>query len=453
MRHASRGYGWILLAFVALTACGTTASSSTSGAAVGGASPLPGQKGCAASTTNAGAPAPRTNAAFAFDIDRRVMVLFGGVGLADTWTWDVNGWTQQTPSQSPPAQGSAAMAYDLNHHYMVLYEPGGANGTTPETWTWDGASWTEQHPTHTPPSRIEPAMSTDPSRGGVVLVGGTEKGDMSDVWAWDGSDWNQVLPDQGPVFGAAHAIRVSPKDGSILVAGNVGAYQFANGKWTSLGVPWPHAGQGYVGNVAFDVGGNDLDGFVRFSDIGETWAWRPGLDAAWSNLAPPCSPPARWRNGQRPAMAYDDWADVIVLFGGFDRNDTWTFNGTTWMPAAGGAAPPAVPSPSPVGLGTWTRLTSLATGRIDQTATVLRDGRVLVVGGSTEAESNQLASVEIFDPKTNKWSAAAPMAYPRARHTATLLADGRVLAVGGLGPGRGNAEIYDPTANSWSSAG
>jgi hypothetical protein len=45
------------------------------------------------------------------------------------------------------------------------------------------------------------------------------------------------------------------------------------------------------------------------------------------------------------------------------------------------------------------------------------------------------------------------MASPRQRHTATLLPDGRVLVVGGLGPGRGTAELYDPATNSWSSAG
>jgi hypothetical protein len=153
-------------------------------------------------------------------------------------------------------------------------------------------------------------------------------------------------------------------------------------------------------------------------------------------------------------MAYDDWRNQIVLFGGLNRNDTWTFDGSMWAPANGGAAPPVTPSPpSPTTVGSWARLASLATGRIDQTATVLQDGRVLVVGGSQEAEANQLATAEIFTPKTNVWSAAASMAYPRARHTATLLADGRVLVVGGLGPGRGNSEIYDPRANTWSSAG
>ncbi|OLB93661.1 MAG: hypothetical protein AUI15_18385 [Actinobacteria bacterium 13_2_20CM_2_66_6] len=242
---------------------------------------------------------------------------------------------------------------------------------------------------------------------------------------------------------------VSPKDGSLLVAGSVGAYRFGNAAWSALGVPWPD-GTGYVGNVAYFVG----TGFVRFAGNGETWTWRPELDPGWRKAALECSPPARWADTYRPAMAYDDSRDVIVLFGGRDRNDTWTFDGSTWAPAAGGAASPVTPSPPPpANAGSWATLARLAMGRIDQTATVLQDGRVLVVGGSKEAEANQLATAEIFNPKTNAWSAAASMAYPRARHTATLLADGRVLVVGGLGPGRGNSEIYDPGTNKWSPAG
>jgi Kelch motif protein/galactose oxidase-like protein len=456
MARAITRLGWVALAAVALTACGRIAPGDATASASGARS----QSGCYAAAVSGGAPQPRSNAAFAFDIDRRVMVLFGGGttqevggGFADTWTWDVQGWTKQDPSQSPTATSDAAMAYDLTHHYMVLYEPASAPGATTQTWTWDGVTWTQQNPIHTPPSRIDPAMANDPSRGGVVLVGGTDSGDRSDIWAWNGSDWIEVVPDQGPIFGSAHSVIVSPKDGSLLVAGNVGAYRYTNGAWSALGVPWP-IGTGYVGNVAYDVGSNAAVGFVRFGGDATTWTWRPDVDSGWRKLAPNCSPPLRWANAFRPAMAYDDFRDVIVLFGGPNRNDTWTFDGSTWAPAKGGAAPPVTPSPpAPVNVGSWATLASLATGRIDQTATVLQDGRVLVVGGSQEAEANQLASAEIFDPKTNAWSAAASMAFARARHTATRLADGRVLVVGGLGPGRGNSEMYDPRTNTWSPAG
>jgi hypothetical protein len=453
--------GVLLTAMLAIAACGVPPAPGAHGS--GSAAPTglgaPSTLSCSAAPSNARAPSARANAAFAFDVDRRVMVLFGGGtsnvvdGLDDTWTWDGQAWTQQHPAHRPPGTSYAAMAYDVIHHRMVLYAPARSESASPETWTWDGADWTQASPAHTPPTRIEAAMASDPSRGGVVLVGGTSSGDQSDVWAWNGADWTQVAPDGGPVFGAAHAVVVSPKGGSLLVVGNVRTYKFEAGAWAPFGSGDLPPGSYYVGNVVYDIGGTEPIGFVRFGDHGETWTWLPGRDSTWRVLNPPCSPPARWANAFRPAMAFDEWRGVAVLFGGRGRNDTWTFDGQTWSPAASGVIPTPSPSrePSP-GTG-WSQLPALSTGRLDHTATRLLDGRVLVVGGGLESETATQASAELFDPKTNRWSFAATMASPRQRHTATLLPDGRVLVVGGLGPGRGTAELYDPATDTWSSAG
>ncbi len=453
----------LVIAVLAIAACGVPPSAA--------GAPGPGSKAqtgltahspgaCGAALFDARAPSPRANATFAFDVDRRVMVLFGGGttsavgGFDDTWTWDGQAWTQQHPAHSPPGTSYAAMAYDVIHHRMVLYEPGRGESVPPQTWTWDGADWTQENPVHTPPTRIEAAMASDPSRDGVVLVGGTSSSDQSDIWAWNGADWTQVAPDVGPIFGAPHAVLVSPKGGgSLLVVGNARTYKFEAGAWAPFGSGDMPPGNYYVGNVVYDTGGTEPIGFVRFGDKGETWTWLPGRDSGWRVLNPPCSPPGRWANTFRPAMAYDDWRGVVVLFGGRDRNDTWTFDGQTWSPAASGVIPTPSPSPEPSPGTGWSQLPALLTGRIDHTATLLPDGRVLVVGGGLESETNSQASAELFDPKTNRWSYAAPMASPRQRHTATLLPDGTVLVVGGLGPGRGTAELYDPATNSWSSAG
>jgi hypothetical protein len=59
------------------------------------------------------------------------------------------------------------------------------------------------------------------------------------------------------------------------------------------------------------------------------------------------------------------------------------------------------------------------------------DGTVLVTGGLTDA-GFAAASAEVFDPATNRWQPTTwPMATPRYGHTATLLPDGKVLLVGG----------------------
>ena len=107
---------------------------------------------------------------------------------------------------------------------------------------------------------------------------------------------------------------------------------------------------------------------------------------------------------------------------------------------------------------TWTSAAPMNVMRSSHTATLLADGRVLVVGGSTVSTSSAKgyvnnASAEIYDPVANTWTATPPMSAARAHHTATLLPDGKVLVVGGenlLYLVEPTAEIYDPVANTWS---
>ncbi|HZE69209.1 MAG TPA: RHS repeat-associated core domain-containing protein [Pyrinomonadaceae bacterium] len=80
-------------------------------------------------------------------------------------------------------------------------------------------------------------------------------------------------------------------------------------------------------------------------------------------------------------------------------------------------------------------------------ATILPDGRVLVLGG-IGADGRVLDSAEIFDPETDSFVLLpAKELTPRAHHTATLLTDGHVLIAGGLSAnGRllGKAELWEP---------
>jgi N-acetylneuraminic acid mutarotase len=111
--------------------------------------------------------------------------------------------------------------------------------------------------------------------------------------------------------------------------------------------------------------------------------------------------------------------------------------------------------------GTWSSAGSLPTPSWGHTATLLQNGKVLVVGGS-QADGFHLgsnSSAELYDPLTNSWAQIASMHTPRSFHTATLLPDGRVLVVGGdeafndvSGRVLASAELYDPATNGWSPA-
>src|SRR4029077_3249140 len=98
-----------------------------------------------------------------------------------------------------------------------------------------------------------------------------------------------------------------------------------------------------------------------------------------------------------------------------------------------------------------TAIGMLNIARIDHTATLLADGRVLIAGGTSA--SGALTSVEIFDP-ANPGAGfrvlSAAMGAARTRHTATRLHNGTVLIAGG--DAAGTAEIFNPATETFSSA-
>ena len=99
--------------------------------------------------------------------------------------------------------------------------------------------------------------------------------------------------------------------------------------------------------------------------------------------------------------------------------------------------------------GTWSETGSLKIARAYHTATLLPNGQVLVTGGR-----GPLASCELYNPATGTWSETGSMATERSNHTAALLPDGQVLVVGnGINNSPTSCELYNSSTGTWSSTG
>ncbi len=62
----------------------------------------------------------------------------------------------------------------------------------------------------------------------------------------------------------------------------------------------------------------------------------------------------------------------------------------------------------------WTSAADMSEPRLSHTATLLPNGKVLLAGGYDDDIRSLVATVEIYDPTTNHWSAAAANSTPRA---------------------------------------
>src|SRR5262249_35017823 len=136
----------------------------------------------------------------------------------------------------------------------------------------------------------------------------------------------------------------------------------------------------------------------------------------------------------------------VLLTGGEEFEWTWLNDAELYDPSTG----------------KFTASHKMTRIRSGQTATLLRDGMVLIAGGDHSCNYWNSGGVdvsrcdaedvgtEIYDPVTDIFNAGANLTTYRINHTATLLMDGRVLVVGGGTDMRGfwptnSAEIYTPS--------
>ncbi len=116
--------------------------------------------------------------------------------------------------------------------------------------------------------------------------------------------------------------------------------------------------------------------------------------------------------------------------------------------------------------GTFTKIGTLTGLRSQPKAIVLRDGRVLIVGGDITPPTGGSAGIsgeatsdtaEIFDPADGSFTALGPVGGKRWASDLVMRPDGRVLVIGGIqvgsasGAGSTAVDLFDPATDTFTS--
>jgi hypothetical protein len=256
-------------------------------------------------------PRPRWHPAMAFDSIRREAVLFGGLDtdgnpLGDSWEFNGSYWHEQTSTNHPSPRFGHVMAFNEATRVVLLFGGTAGDKTSGETWLFDEHKWS-RFQGDGPSPRTGAQLAYDSRRRRIVLFGGVDFDRhvvFGDTWEWDGRRWRRMAT-EGPPGRFYGAMAYAPLKRQIVLFG---------------------------GNMATDVSSSEKWSAGR---LGDTWCWN---GRRWRQLSGD-APGSR----DHHTMAYDNVAEAVTLFAGFDGHyldDTWKFT-DHWQRLATSKAPPA----------------------------------------------------------------------------------------------------------------
>lgn len=124
----------------------------------------------------------------------------------------------------------------------------------------------------------------------------------------------------------------------------------------------------------------------------------------------------------------------------------------------GGEAPNVTPDSTTEsfynGGGDWNNGGTTVEHAAGQEATLLPSGKVLVTGGFDSGGVNGTMNADLYDPSTGTWEPTSPMTHSHVYHSSTLLQNGNVLVTGDdENDFSSEAEVYNTALGTWTDIG
>ncbi|WP_437640766.1 hypothetical protein [Sorangium sp. So ce854] len=286
----------------------------------------------------------------------------GGAPPAASLTW------KKSDAAGPSARTATAMAYDEQRKVVVLF--GGLEcadfpacttvNDLEDLWEWDGSTWTQVTSDGVwPGPRSRHAMAYDPLRGQVVINGG------GGMMGWNGSTWEEITAFCNfgcPLDRRDHALAFHKGRGHLVAFSGVGSalndisvsvradsYELIDDFWHRIDSA-EHP-EGRVGSqLAYDpvrdvmwLFGGSSEGATGFDGYpNDVWMLD---DTGWHQADAGGTPGDTLPWGRRQAIfAWHPAIEQVVLFGGFSYPATltvqplyvpealsvWTWDGDTW---------------------------------------------------------------------------------------------------------------------------